>query len=145
MIRVSAQAEDFESGAELALLEGDGVGGIASFTGIVRGDGALAALTLEHYPGMTQAALEGLGAEAMARWPLTGLTLIHRIGRLEPGARIVLVATASAHRGAALEATAFLIDRLKTDVPFWKKESFTDGREVWVEARASDEASAARW
>jgi len=139
------QAEDFESGAELAALEEDGVGGIASFTGIVRGNGNLAALTLEHYPGMTQAALDALAAQAMARWPLTGLTLIHRIGRLEPGARIVLVATASAHRGAALEATAFLIDRLKTDVPFWKKESFTDGREVWVEARASDEASADRW
>jgi molybdopterin synthase catalytic subunit len=144
MIRVSVQPEDFESGAELAALEALGGGGVASFTGIVRGAGGLTALELEHYPGMTETALRTLADDAQTRWPLLGVTLIHRIGRLLPGDRIVFVATASAHRAAALEACAFLIDRLKTDAPFWKKEHFGD-RADWVEARDSDAITAGRW
>ena len=102
-------------------------------------------MTLEHYPAMTGAVLEALAGEAAARWPLDGVTLIHRVGRLFPGDRIVFVGAASRHRAAALEACAFLIDRLKTDAPFWKKEEFADGRSAWVEARASDDDAARRW
>jgi molybdopterin synthase catalytic subunit len=145
MISVQVQQESFDVGAELAALEARGGGAVASFTGLVRGDGGLTRLTLEHYPGMTQAALEALAHDAQARWPLRGVTIIHRVGPMVPGERIVFVGCASAHRAAALEACAFLIDRLKTDAPFWKKESFADGREQWVEARASDDAAAARW
>ncbi len=144
MIRVSVQPQDFDSGAELAALEARGGGGVASFTGVVRGGDGLSAMTLEHYPAMTQAALEALAREAAERWQLLGATIIHRIGRLEVGARIVFVATASAHRQAALEACAFLIDRLKTDAPFWKKEHNASG-DHWVEARSGDDAAAARW
>lgn len=142
---VRIQTEQFDPGAELARLERDGAGAIASFTGLVRGDGGLTALTLEHYPMMSEAALVHLSEEASARWTLSGVILVHRVGRLEAGARIVFVATAAAHRAAALEACSFLIDRLKTDAPFWKKESFADGREVWVEARTTDSKAAARW
>ncbi len=145
MISVCVQPERFDVGAELAALEALGGGAVASFTGLVRGDGGLLTLTLEHYPGMTQAALETLASDATARWSLCGVTLIHRVGPMVPGDRIVFVGCASAHRAAALEACAFLIDRLKTDAPFWKKEAFADGREQWVEARASDDAAAARW
>lgn len=144
-IRVLAQEADFDIGAELARLEALGGGGIASFTGIVRGGDGLTALHLETYPGMTQAALEGIVAEAVARWPLLGVTLIHRHGTLAVGERIVLVATASRHRAAALEACAFLIDWTKTRAPFWKQERFADGSSRWVEARAADEAAAAGW
>ena len=145
MRRVCVQTEDFDSGAELARLETLGGGAVASFTGLVRGDDGLTALTLEHYPGMTQTALTALAGEAEARWPLAGLVLIHRVGRMAVGERIVLVATASPHRAAALEACSFLIDRLKTDAPFWKKEERGSGETRWVEARASDEDAAARW
>ena len=146
MIRdVRLQNAPFDVGAELSRIEADGAGAVASFTGLVRGSGGLTSLTLEHYPGMTEAALNALADEAAARWALSGLILIHRIGPMVPGDRIVLTATASPHRTAALEACAFLIDRLKTDAPFWKKESFADGREVWVEARGSDDAAGARW
>ncbi len=146
MIRdIRIQAVAFDPGAELARLEGDGVGAVASFTGLVRLDGGLVSLSLEHYPGMTEAALGALADEAATRWALTGVILVHRVGTLAVGERIVLVATASAHRAAALEACAFLIDRLKTDAPFWKKEAFADGREAWVDARCSDNAAAARW
>lgn len=145
MIRVCVQPERFDVGAELAALEALGGGAVTSFTGLVRGDGGLLTLTLEHYPGMTQAALETLAADASARWSLCGVTVVHRVGPMVPGDRIVFVGCASAHRAAALEACAFLIDRLKTDAPFWKKESFADGREHWVEVRASDDAAAARW
>jgi molybdopterin synthase catalytic subunit len=123
------------------------VGGIASFVGVVRGEHAgtpVLAMTLEHYPGMTERALERLEAEARARWPLLDTLVVHRVGRMLPGEAIVLVATASAHRAAALEACAFLIDRLKTSAPFWKLEE-TPAGERWVEARASDDAAAARW
>lgn len=144
-ITVRVQAEDFDPGAELAALERLGGGGVGSFTGIVRGGDGLAALVLEHHPAMTVKAMTAIAADAAARWPLLGLTLIHRIGALAPGARIVFVAAASPHRAAALAATAFLIDWLKTRAPFWKQERFADGRTAWVEARAEDDAAADRW
>lgn len=145
MRRIAIQLDDFDTGAELAALGQGNTGAVASFTGHVRGDGGLIAMTLEHYPGMTEAALAALADEAETRWALSGLTLIHRVGRLVPGDRIVLVATASAHRAAALDACAFLIDRLKTDAPFWKKEEDGSGTVRWVDARDSDGAAAARW
>jgi molybdopterin synthase catalytic subunit len=103
------------------------------------------ALTLEHYPAMTDRALGRIVAEAERRWPLLGCTVIHRVGRMRPGENIVLVLAASAHRQAALDATAFLIDWLKTKAPFWKREELANGASVWVEARESDDAAAARW
>ena len=147
MIRV--QREPFDIGAEMAALTaGDtGIGGVASFVGLVRdtsGGQGESAMTLEHYPGMTEKQLGEIEAEAMARWPLKGVTVIHRYGRLEPGDAIVLVLTASAHRQAALEACAFLIDWLKTRAPFWKLEETPEGSH-WVEARDSDDEAAARW
>lgn len=146
MIRVSVQADDFDIGAELARLgENDGTGAVASFTGHVRGQGGLAALVLEHYPAMTDKLCREVAIEAAARLPLTGVTVIHRYGRLLPGDRIVLAAAASPHRAAALEAVAFLIDWLKTRAPFWKREELADGSRRWVEARAEDDAAAARW
>jgi molybdopterin synthase catalytic subunit len=145
VITVRVQPEPFDPGIELAALEALGGGGIASFTGIVRGDGGLVELLLEHHPGMTSATLEQIAAEAARRWPLLGITLIHRIGALAPGERIVFVGTASRHRAAALEACAFLIDWLKTAAPFWKRERFADGRSSWVDARIEDDEAAARW
>lgn len=142
MTRVSVQQEDFDPGAELAAFRS---GGVASFIGHVRGDDGLVAMTLEHYPAMTGPALETLAEEAIRRWSLEGVTLIHRVGRLVPGDRIVLVAAAARHRAAALKACAYLIDRLKTDAPFWKKEEFALGEARWVEARESDAETAARW
>jgi len=146
MIRVRVQAADFDTGAELAALPGNapGVGAVASFTGIVRGGDGLSALTLEHYPGMTEAALQGIAEEADARWPLTAITIVHRIGRLKVGERIVLVAAASGHRAAALEATAFLMDWLKARAPFWKREEGPWGTR-WVETRGEDAVMAERW
>ena len=145
MKRVLVQSDSFDTGAELARLGSSGAGGVASFIGHVRGDGGLITLTLEHYPAMTQAALEALADVALARWDLCGLTLIHRVGAMVPGDAIVLVATASAHRAAALEACAFLIDRLKTDVMLWKRETFADGLVRWVEPREGDQDRAERW
>jgi molybdopterin synthase catalytic subunit len=144
-LRILVQTGDFDVGAELARLEALGGGGVASFTGVVRGGNGLQALELEHHPGMTQAMMTRIAEEAARRWPLLGVTAIHRHGRLLPGQRIVLTAAASPHRAAALEATAFLIDWLKTRAPFWKKEHFADGRSRWVEARAEDDAAATRW
>ena len=144
MIRVSVQPVPIDLATELAAVEVKGAGGIASFTGSVRGDDGVTELDLEHYPGMTEAALCGIAEEAFARWGLLAATIVHRVGPMAPGDRIVFVATAASHRAAALEACAYLIDRLKTDAPFWKKE--TRGGEVrWVEARASDAAAAGRW
>ena len=147
MVRV--QAEPFDLGAELAILTAGrtDVGGIGSFVGVVRDDPArpLASLTLEHYPGMTEAAMAAIAAQASERWSLIGCTLVHRVGRLAPGDGIVLVLAAAPHRGAALEATAFLIDWLKTRAPFWKSEQYVDGQTCWVEARAADDEAAARW
>ena len=141
---VRVQTEDFDSGAEISLLESRGVGAVASFTGLVRTDDGVTALTLDHYPAMTKAALEALADEAAERWPLAAITLIHRVGRLEAGARIVFVGTASAHRTAALDACAFLIDRLKTDAPFWKREHLAD-EDRWVDAKDSDDTAARKW
>ncbi len=147
MVRV--QAEPFEPALELARFAAGrtDIGAIASFTGLVRdtheGERVLA-MTLEHYPGMTERELERIEAEARARWPLDDCLVIHRFGRMLPGEPIVLVATASAHRAAALEACAFLMDWLKTKAPFWKLESDAIG-EHWVEARGSDEEAAGRW
>ncbi|MEC3950025.1 molybdenum cofactor biosynthesis protein MoaE [Sphingobium sp. HWE2-09] len=145
MKRVSIQSADFDVGAELAALEALGGGGVASFTGVVRGEDGLIALELEHYPAMTQAQVERIVAEALSRWPLLGVSVIHRFGRLEPGARIVFVGTASRHRAAALESCAFLIDWMKSDAPFWKKAHYGDGATQWVEARTEDEAKAQSW
>ena len=144
MISVRVQPEDFDGGAELAALEGKGGGAVASFTGIVRADDGVEAMTLEHYPGMTEKALTALADHAMGRWPLCGVTVIHRVGTLRAGDRIVCVGTASNHRAAALEACTFLIDRLKTDAPFWKKEHRRSGAS-WVEARSADDAAARSW
>ena len=147
MIRI--QHEDFDMGGELAWLpQGNArVGGLAMFVGLVRDlatQGEISAMTLEHYPGMTERRLAEIEAEARSRWPLEGVTIIHRYGRLEPGERIVLVATASAHRQAALDSCAFLIDWLKTKAPFWKLEESAKGAQ-WVEARDSDEQAAEKW
>jgi molybdopterin synthase catalytic subunit len=144
MIRIAVQREAFDIAAELAKLESTGVGAVASFTGIVRGDDGVTAIELEHYPAMTEASLYALGEEAQRRWTLSGLTIIHRVGRMAVGEPIVLVATASGHRAEALEACAFLIDRLKTEAPFWKKE-YRGGKAEWVEAKASDDARAGKW
>jgi len=145
MKRVRITPDAFDAGAEITALGADGVGAVASFVGFVRGDGGLIALTLDHYPAMAQAALETLADAASARWSLSGIVVWHRVGRLEPGAPIVLVACAAPHRRDALDACGFVIDRLKVDAPFWKRESFADGREIWVEARDSDTAAADRW
>ena len=147
MIRV--QREDFDVGAELAKMTAGrtDIGGLASFVGLVRertDAGALSAMTLEHYPGMTEKRLAEIEAEATRRWPLAATLIIHRYGRLLPGERIVLVATSSSHRQAALESCQFLIDWLKTQAPFWKLEETAAGSQ-WVAARASDERAAERW
>jgi molybdopterin synthase catalytic subunit len=146
---VRVQEADFDVGAEMAALS-DGrtdVGGVASFVGLVRdvaSGSAVTAMTLEHYPGMTERQLEEIEAEARSRWPLLEVRIVHRIGRLEPGDRIMFCGAASAHRGAALEACAFLMDWLKTKAPFWKKEETPSG-ERWVEARSEDDEAASRW
>ena len=147
MIRV--QREDFDVGAELAALTGGktNIGGLACFVGLVRdvaGPDRIAAMTLEHYPGMTERAIAEIEAEAQRRWHLEATLIIHRYGRLEPGNRIVLVATASAHRAAAFESCEFLIDWLKTKAPFWKLEETAAGPR-WVDAKSSDDQAADRW
>ncbi len=142
---VSVQREDFDPVSVQSSLDSSGAGAIATFTGLVRDDGGILSMTLEHYPGMTQHALETLADEAVARWSLGGVAVIHRFGDLRPGDRIVHVACASSHRSAALEACAFLIDQLKTNAPFWKKEVRKDGSVEWVEAKAVDDAAAQRW
>jgi molybdopterin synthase catalytic subunit len=142
---VRIQREDFNIGAEIAQLtraRAD-IGAVATFTGICRDDG-IKAMTLEHYPGMAEAEIERHVEEAQARWPLLGVTVIHRHGRLTPGENIVLVLTASSHREAAFAAAEFLMDYLKTRAPFWKKEERSDSA-GWVEARQIDAAAAERW
>lgn len=145
MIRVCQ--EDFDIGAEIAALT-DGrtdIGAIVTFTGTVRDcGGAITEMTLEHYPGMTEAELERIEAEANSRWPLQASLIVHRTGTLKPGDNIVLVVTASEHREAAFEAAQFLMDYLKTSAPFWKRETGPDGSK-WVEAKAGDETATARW
>jgi len=148
-LTVSVQREDFDIAAETARLtaaDAD-IGAVVSFTGLVRrmtADGPITAMELEHYPGMTERALEEIAAEALARWPLQGVRVIHRYGPLKPGERIVLVLTASRHRQAAFEAAEFLMDYLKTRAPFWKKEARAGGG-GWVDARDADDSAMARW
>ena len=148
-MKIVVQSEAFDLGAEVdAMRQGrTDIGAVASFVGLARdmneGSG-VAAMTLEHYPGMTEKALGRLVDEAKSRWALLDVTVIHRIGRLLPGDPIVLVAVASSHRGEAFAACEFIMDYLKTQAPFWKKEE-TPAGERWVEARASDDAAAARW
>ncbi|MEZ5932968.1 MAG: molybdenum cofactor biosynthesis protein MoaE [Alphaproteobacteria bacterium] len=151
---IKVQDKPFDVGEELAALSRGrtDIGAVASFTGLVRDlagvDDAdarpVAAMTLEHYPGMTERKLAEIEEEARRRWPLQAVLIIHRYGRMEPGEPIVLVAAASKHRQAALEACAFLIDWLKTKAPFWKLEE-GDGEASWVDARTSDDEAAARW
>lgn len=144
MIRVIVSPAPIDIGAEMALLAGGGAGGIATFTGLVRADDGVDLLELEHYPGITERALETVAAAAVDRWSLSAVTIVHRVGPMRPGEAIVFAAAAAAHRAAALDACACLIDRLKTDAPFWKRE--TRGRTaLWVEARSSDDEAAARW
>ncbi|MEE8394212.1 MAG: molybdenum cofactor biosynthesis protein MoaE [Rhodospirillales bacterium] len=148
MIRV--QSEDFDLAAEVAAMSGGNlaIGGVCAFVGLVRDfaddDSRIKAMTLEHYPGMTEKALAGIEKEANQRWPLEASLIIHRYGRLEAGDRIVLVAAASAHRSAAFDACRFLIDWLKTEAPFWKLEEAASGTR-WVEAKGSDGEVAGRW
>ncbi len=154
MAKISVQTEDFDVATEIAGLTAGrtDVGGLGCFVGIVRDDkhdashgAAIRALTLEHYPAMTLRSIGRITEEAERRWSLLGCTVIHRVGRMVPGENIVLVLTAAAHRQAALDSTAFLIDWLKTKAPFWKREELPDGEGVWVEARDADDAAAARW
>jgi len=148
-MKILVQTDPFDLGAEVAAMSRGrtDIGAIASFVGLARdlneGSG-VAAMTLEHYPGMTEKALAALVDDACSRWTLLDVTVIHRVGRLLPGDPIVLVAVASLHRGEAFDACEFIMDYLKTQAPFWKKEETTEG-ERWVEARASDDAAAARW
>ncbi len=146
---VSVQSRDFDIGSEIEGLTASdrNIGAVVSFTGLVRemtGQGAISAMELEHYPGMTERALTEIAEKANARWPLQGIRIIHRFGRLDPGDRIVLVLTASPHRKAAFEAAEFLMDYLKTRAPFWKKEDGPEGAK-WVDARDDDDSAAARW
>ncbi len=146
---VRVQAEDFDLVAEEAHLTGErrDIGAIVAFTGLCRDeDGALLALELEHYPGMAEAEILRVAEAALARWPLAGLTVIHRFGKILPGERIVLVLAAARHRAEAFAAAEFMMDYLKTRAPFWKKTHRADGaRDAWVEAKAQDDAAAARW
>ena len=146
---VRVQEADFDTGRELDVLTSGrtDVGALASFVGLVRdaNDGrAVGGLSLEHYPGMTEAALAEICEQAHARWDILGTLVIHRVGRLAPGDRIVLVGVAGAHRGDAFEACEFIMDYLKTRAPFWKKEETPEGAR-WVEAKDADDAAAGRW
>ncbi|UFX46812.1 molybdenum cofactor biosynthesis protein MoaE [Bradyrhizobium sp. 41S5] len=146
---IRIQEADFDVAQEIAGLSKGrtDVGAVVSFSGLCRGSEQgepIAALTLEHYPGMAEAEIARHADEALARWPLQGLTIIHRFGRIAPGENIVLVVTASAHRQAAFEAAEFLMDYLKTNAPFWKREESARGTS-WIEAQSHDDAAAARW
>lgn len=146
---VRVQAEDFDAAAEIARLSAGrtDIGAVVTFSGLCRDEsGALSALELEHYPGMAEAEIGRIAAEAVSRWPLAGLTVIHRHGLLKPGENIVLVVAASAHRRAAFEAADFLMDYLKTQAPFWKKEHLRSGEVAsWVDAKADDDDALQRW
>ena len=146
---IRIQEADFDVAQEIAALTGGrtDIGAVVSFSGLCRGDEngkPIAALTLEHYPGMAEAEIKRHADEALSRWPLQGLTVIHRFGRIAPGENIVLVVTASPHRQAAFQAAEFLMDYLKTNAPFWKREENQTGTN-WIEARDHDDAAAARW
>ncbi len=148
-VTIRIQEADFDVGQEIsALTKGrTDIGAVVSFSGICRGSEAgetIAALTLEHYPGMAEAEIARHAATAMSRWPLSGLTIVHRVGRIAPGENIVLVLTASQHRQAAFQAAEFLMDYLKANAPFWKREESAGGTN-WVDARHHDDDAAARW
>ena len=143
IVRVSA--DPIDPFAELACLGDLGGGAVASFTGIARKDGDVIGIELEHYAGMTEACLVDIIEKASARWSLLGALIVHRVGYVAVGEPVVVTGAASLHRAAALEATAYLIDCLKTDAPFWKKEYYSDGRANWVAAKATDDARAAQW
>ncbi len=145
MKRVLISGEPISTEVALAGLSDLGGGAVSSFIGISRDDGGVTAIELEHYPGMTESSLMRLIDEAFARWALLGAAIVHRIGRVAVGEPVVVVGAASRHRADALEATAFLIDRLKTDAPFWKKEHYADGTSVWVDAKSSDDDRSSRW
>lgn len=154
MFHIRVQQEVFDLGAEMArLTEGHpGIGAVASFVGLVRDEnrvgehnGSIDNMTLEHYPGMTEKALAGIVEQASKRWGLEAATVIHRVGSLAPGDPIVLVLTASAHRQDAFDACQYVMDILKTEAPFWKKEVLSDGSERWVDSRTSDSEAARRW
>lgn len=146
---IRVQREDFDTAAEIRLASDVSrqTGAVVTFTGVCRDDqGALAALELEHYPGMAERALEETAAEALRRWPLLAVTILHRFGRIAPGENIVLVVTASSHRQAAFEAASFLMDFLKSRAPFWKKVIHVDGSDSgWVDAKEADEDAIKRW
>lgn len=146
---VRVQADDFDLAGEVSILTAGraDIGAVVTFTGLCRDEaGRLAALELEHYPGMAEAEISRIAGEAAARWPLQGLTVIHRFGKILPGESIVLVVSASAHRQAAFDAASFMMDYLKSRAPFWKKEHRIDGSAGnWVEAKESDDAAADRW
>jgi molybdopterin synthase catalytic subunit len=147
-LRISVQADDFDIAAEVERLKraAPDLGAIVTFTGVCRGEGGrLAALELEHYPGMAEEEIRRIATEAAARWPVTGLTVIHRHGMIAPGDNIVLVAATSSHREAAFEAANFLMDFLKTSAPFWKKEHLSDSGTAWVAAKAEDDSAQRRW
>jgi molybdopterin synthase catalytic subunit len=149
-VAVRVQTEDFDISREIAALTAGrtDIGAVVTFTGLVRGSAhgaALSTMTLEHYPGMTEAELARVETEAHARWPLQASLIVHRVGALAPGANIVLVIAASPHRKAAFEAAEFLMDYLKTRAPFWKKETDAGGHGSWVDARESDDAAVKRW
>ena len=148
-VAIRIQEDDFDIAREIAVLTKSrtDIGAVVSFSGICRGtegNEPIAALTLEHYPGMAEEEIKRHADEAISRWPLQGLTIIHRFGRIAPGENIVLVITASSHRRAAFEAAEFLMDYLKTSAPFWKKEESATGT-GWVEAHTRDDEAAARW
>ncbi len=145
-MRISVQSAAFDLGAETARFAAGvaGAGAVVTFTGLVRGDGGIAAMEIEHYPGMTEAAVTAFAGEAGGRFRLTDVLVIHRFGRLVPGEAIMMVATAAPHRGDAFAAAEFLMDWLKSRAPFWKKEIGPDGA-VWVAAKETDEAALGRW
>lgn len=144
MIRVSVQHEPIDIVTELSAIENMGAGAVATFAGHVRADDGVTGLELEHYPGMTDAALTALAVAAAARWTLLAVSIVHRVGQMTIGDRIVWIATAAPHRGDALAACAALIDQLKTNTPFWKNE-LRGSKRRWVEHRAADETAARRW
>lgn len=145
-MRVAVQSEAFDLGAEVAAFSDSvtGAGAVVTFTGIVRPDGGLTAMEIEHYPGMTEKAISDIAAQAVARWALADALVIHRYGSLKPGEAIMMVATAAPHRADAFQAAEFLMDYLKSRAPFWKKEIRAQG-EAWVAARDEDEAALRRW
>ena len=145
MIRVEILEAPFDLAREVEAIALSGVGAVASFSGYVRGDGGIIAIELEHYPAMTARVLTTLAEQASNRWSLSACTILHRVGRLVVGEPIVLVAVAAPHRAEALEACSYLIDRLKTDAPFWKKEIGSEGRSDWVAAKLSDLDRSANW